>query len=80
MVVGENLTYDISLSNTSTTTATSIVVTDTLPTGVDYVFNDSGVMPNNPSPGVYEWSLPDIPAAMTYTFNLTTEAATASAY
>jgi uncharacterized repeat protein (TIGR01451 family) len=68
---GENLVYELILDNQSVTTATSVVVTDTLPSGVDYVSDNSGISPTNPSPGVYEWSLPDIPTATVYSFNIT---------
>lgn len=69
---GEDLIYDLTLLNSGTLTATDIVVTDTLPSGVAYVTDSSGVTPTNPSTGVYEWSLPDVPGAMTYTFKITT--------
>ncbi|MDB5351612.1 MAG: hypothetical protein JWN86_2859 [Planctomycetota bacterium] len=39
--VDGDLTYTITLANKSRTTATGVVVTDTLPAGVDYVSSDS---------------------------------------
>ncbi len=68
---GSLLVYDISLSNDADMPASSLILTDTLPAGVSYVSDNSGVTPDNPAAGVYIWSLPDVPAMMTVTFQLT---------
>lgn len=68
---GSLLVYDISLANDADVPASSLILTDTLPAGVSYVSDNSGAAPDNPAAGVYVWSLPDVPAMMTVTFQLT---------
>ncbi|MCB8954160.1 MAG: DUF11 domain-containing protein [Ardenticatenales bacterium] len=68
---GSVLVYDLTLANDADMAATTVVLTDTLPTDVSYVSDNSGVVPTNPAPGVYVWSLPDLPAITTTTFQLT---------
>ncbi len=68
---GSLLVYDIHLANDAALPASALILTDTLPAGVSYVSDNSGVTPDNPAAGVYVWSLPDVPALMTVTFQLT---------
>ncbi len=68
---GESLVYTITIQNQGVTTATNVVLTDTLPISVTYAADDSGVTPTNPTPGVYVWSFGDVPADTTRTFHLT---------
>lgn len=70
---GEEVVYEITISNLSPESANDIVLTDTLPTGVAYLNDDSGVLPTNPSAGVYVWSLGDLPPTTTLTIALTGE-------
>ena len=69
--VGDFIVYSITLSNAGTTTATSALLTDTLPMDTTYVSDDSGIVPANPSPGVYVWDFGDVPSNTVHTFNLT---------
>ncbi|NBB93346.1 MAG: DUF11 domain-containing protein, partial [Gammaproteobacteria bacterium] len=67
----DTLVYDIALGNTSATEpVTGLVVTDTLPAGVTYVSDTSGVTPTSPSAGVYEWALGSLAAGTNLDFTL----------
>lgn len=70
-VSGENVVYTITLANNGTTTAVGVTLTDTLPISTTYVADNSGTTPANPSPGIYVWSLADLPAQVSRTINLT---------
>lgn len=70
-VIGENIVYAITLNNVGVTTATNVVLTDTLPVSTTYVSDTSGVIPTNPSPRVYVWSLGDVSSGTVTAFNLT---------
>lgn len=72
----DTLVYDISVGNTSSENAVAdLVVTDTLPSGVSYVSDTSGVTPTTPSAGVYEWDFESLPAEGSIDFTLTVEVA-----
>jgi uncharacterized repeat protein (TIGR01451 family) len=62
--VGNYITYTISVGNFGTVDATSVTVTDTLPS--EEIFDSSSVTPTLVSPGVYQWTLGTIPATGTY--------------
>lgn len=68
------MTYDITVANTSASDElTDLVVTDTLPADVDYVSDDSGVTPANPSGNVYEWDFGTLPADGSIEFTITVD-------
>ena len=46
VLVGENITYTLMVTNNSSTTATGVTVTDTLPAGVNYVSDNGGCTRN----------------------------------
>jgi uncharacterized repeat protein (TIGR01451 family) len=68
---GADMVYTIELQNVGVTTATNVILTDTLPVSVTYVSDNSGVVPTNPSPGEYVWSFGDVLSNAITTFNLT---------
>lgn len=67
----EYLSYGIAVINTGVISATNVTVTDTLPLGTSYLDNNSGIVPINPSPGVYVWSLGDLQPDTGKSFNIT---------
>ncbi len=68
---GGLLNYEVALMNSAEVTAANLILTDTLPANTSYISDNSGVAPTNPSPGVYVWALPDIPATATVTLQIT---------
>ncbi|MDD5041680.1 MAG: hypothetical protein PHX87_04730 [Candidatus Peribacteraceae bacterium] len=61
---GESLTYQITVTNTSATTASNVQVTDALPGGVTYVTSsDSGVL----NGATVLWTLPSLAAGVSKT-------------
>lgn len=70
-VIGEDIVYTVEIINSSASTATNVVLTDTLPLSTTYVADNSGIVPTNPSPGVYAWTLGDVPSLVTMTVNIT---------
>ncbi|MCK5920762.1 MAG: ExeM/NucH family extracellular endonuclease, partial [Methylococcales bacterium] len=69
--IGGLLVYDIDVVNSAATTATNIIVTDTLPVDTTYVGDSSGIAPTNPTSGVYVWTLADLSANLTNSFQVT---------
>jgi uncharacterized repeat protein (TIGR01451 family) len=68
---GTDIVYAITLNNVGVTTATNVILTDTLPVSTTYVSDNSGVVPTHPSPREYVWSFGDVPSNAITTFNLT---------
>jgi uncharacterized repeat protein (TIGR01451 family) len=62
--VDDSITYTISVGNFGTVGATGVTVTDTLPSEVSFV--SSSHTPTFVSPGVYQWSLANVPATGGY--------------
>ncbi len=80
VLLGENVVYTITLNNTGVTTATNVVLTDTLPFSSTYVSDDSlwtcdACMPG--ASGVITWSVGDVSPNDGYSFNLTVTAGVA---
>ncbi len=71
ILVGEDLLYSLQLKNFSPIPATGVVLTDTLPAGVAYLSDSSGITPTQPVSGTYVWSLGTLPAQVTTTVLLT---------
>lgn len=67
---GQLLNYTLTVVNQGSITATAIVVTDTLASELEYVADDAGVTPVQPSPGVYAWSLGELAPGATLSFTL----------
>ncbi|HPY41633.1 MAG TPA: DUF11 domain-containing protein, partial [Thiolinea sp.] len=69
---GEQVTYTLKLSNTSSTNATNLQVKDLLPAGLTYVSDDGlsvyGSDVYDESTGV--WSVGDLPAGTDKTLNI----------
>jgi uncharacterized repeat protein (TIGR01451 family) len=57
---GDLITYTIVAANWNNPLAAGLVITDTLPDGLIYHSDTSGVTPENPEPGVFVWSLGDL--------------------
>jgi uncharacterized repeat protein (TIGR01451 family) len=69
-VAGETLTYSFTLTAQGSASATQVVLTDTLPTGVTYLADTSGVTPITDT-GRLVWELPDILPNTTWSFSVT---------
>jgi uncharacterized repeat protein (TIGR01451 family) len=66
---GATITYTVTVTNQSSTEdATGVVVTDTLPSGVTYVFDDGG---GSYIPGTGVWSVGSLTATSSDTLNIT---------
>lgn len=68
---GALLRYRLSLSNTGSVTASSVIITDWLPAGLSYVADDAGPPPIQAGGGALVWTLNDLPPAAAITFHLT---------
>lgn len=67
---GQPLVYTITLANPGNLPATNVIMTDTLPAGVAYGSDDSGVVPANPAANVYVWNLGTIGAGQTLVIHI----------
>ena len=67
---GDTVTYTLSLSNQGDLPADGIVITDTLPTGLTYISDTSGLPLTMPGPGILVWSVGSLTPAQTVTFDL----------
>ncbi|MEM7028850.1 MAG: hypothetical protein AAF629_04610 [Chloroflexota bacterium] len=65
----DTLHYTLTVTNSGTTTATNLTVTDTLP--VDVTFINASVAPNNSTPPAYTFLLPDLGVGLTNTIHIT---------
>ncbi len=74
-VFGENVIYTITLSNIGVTTATNVILTDTLPISTTYVSDSSGVTPTRPTSTTVVWNFGDVPSDTVRAFNLTVKIA-----
>jgi len=71
VLAGENLVYEIIISNNKIDPATDVVLTDTLPLSTTYVSDNSGVLPTHPSAREYVWDFGSVISNTQMTFNLT---------
>ncbi|HBX70067.1 MAG TPA: endonuclease/exonuclease/phosphatase [Chloroflexi bacterium] len=71
IIAGEDLVYEITVSNLNIDPATNVIVTDTLPISTTYVSDSSGTSVTNPSSGVYVWDFGSVISNTQVTFNLT---------
>jgi uncharacterized repeat protein (TIGR01451 family) len=69
-VAGETLTYAIQLAAQGALSATQVILTDTLPVGVTYLADTSGVTPIT-NTGRLIWSLPDLLPNTTWGYSVT---------
>src|SRR5206468_1692647 len=67
VAAGANLTYTLSYSNTGNTSATSVVVTDTIPANTTFVSAGSGTL----SGSVVTWSIGSVATGASGTVSLT---------
>ncbi|HNT25953.1 MAG TPA: hypothetical protein PKM21_16405, partial [Anaerolineales bacterium] len=67
---GETFTYTIDVTNSGSTTAANVTITDTLPLGANYVSDDSGFTPTDTN-GVLVWTIGDLAAGASLSFELT---------
>ncbi len=71
-VAGEEITYQISLDNLSTTeVVTGLTLTDTLPADTTYVSDSSGLVPDTSVPGQVTWSILQLSTGQSIDFDLT---------
>jgi uncharacterized repeat protein (TIGR01451 family) len=68
---GTNIQYTLSFSNTGDAGATAVILTDTLPSGLSYVGDNSGLPFNQPVPGTLVWQVGSVPAGTVQSFQLT---------
>jgi uncharacterized repeat protein (TIGR01451 family) len=68
-VAGLDFSYYVAYSNEGSATAGNVIITDTLPSGVTYVLDDSGITPNV-SGGKAVWNLGAVNADVATGFNL----------
>ncbi len=64
------VTYTIIYTNDGESVATGVTITDVLPSEVVYLSDDSGVAASWPAPATLVWSLPDLLANNTRSFNV----------
>lgn len=69
-VPGTIITYTLHLANMGSLTATAVQLTDTLPTSLTYIADDSG-LPHAQTPPYLVWQIGDLGSSHTLTFTLT---------
>jgi uncharacterized repeat protein (TIGR01451 family) len=72
---GDAVTLTLEVGNVGLGQASSVVLTETLPPGVDYVGSAAspslgGASPTSPSPGTWVWQLPDMTAGASGTITI----------
>jgi uncharacterized repeat protein (TIGR01451 family) len=73
---GAVLDYLLTVVNQGNITATSVIITDTLPTYLAYVDDDASVAPTtNPEADIYAWALGDLAPSATLSFTLRAQVA-----
>lgn len=72
---GNTMTYTIHYGNSGSTTATAVLITDTLPTGLTYVSDTSGLPCPTCATGSLVWSAGTVSAGSSYSFTLVTAVA-----
>ena len=77
VVVGQNLRYTLTVSNVGPSTATAVVLKDTLPPGVTSVSSTPGAESCAEASGVITCALPDMPANTSTTVTILVTADTA---
>lgn len=70
-MAGSNIQYTLAFSNTGTQAATGVTLTDTLPAGLTYVTDNSGLPLNQPVPGTLVWQIGTVTTGTVQTFQLT---------
>lgn len=68
---GQPFSYRLAVQNGGVTTASAILLTDTLPTGLSYAADDSGRPLNQIAPNLLVWQLDDLPPGANFSFDLT---------
>ncbi|MFZ0545416.1 MAG: lamin tail domain-containing protein [Candidatus Promineifilaceae bacterium] len=68
---GSNIQYTLTFTNTGSQTATGVVLTDTLPSSLTYITDNSGFPFNQPTPGTLVWQVGSVPTATLQSFQLT---------
>jgi uncharacterized repeat protein (TIGR01451 family) len=70
-IAGTLITYTINLNNSGQETATAVILTDTLPTDVSYIADDSGFALDQPDTRTLVWQVGDVPTDTAVSFQLT---------
>ncbi len=68
---GTQIQYTLAFSNTGSEIATAVVLTDTLPNGLTYISDNSGLPLSQPTLGTLVWQVGTVPTATTQAFQLT---------
>jgi uncharacterized repeat protein (TIGR01451 family) len=68
---GSQFQYDIMLSNTGALTASGVILTDTLPTGLEFVDEDSGYPFSQPLSRTLRWQIDSVAPEGSVVFSLT---------
>ena len=68
---GSLMNYSLTLSNNSSFSATGVVLSDTLPNGLNYESDNSGLPMTQPLSGMLNWHVGNVPDGMMFTFQLT---------
>jgi cardiolipin synthase A/B len=70
-VAGQPLSYNLTIENSGVTSATAILLTDTLPAGLSYVADGSGRPLTEVAPNLLVWNLDELPPGAAFSFDLT---------
>jgi cardiolipin synthase A/B len=68
---GTTIQYSLTISNAGTGAAPDVLLTDTLPTGLSYLGDNSGLPVQQPLPGLLVWQAGLLPAGASINFQLT---------
>ncbi len=72
---GDVFTYQIGLSNNGGAAATAVILTDSLPSGIRFLADDSGYSLSQPDGQTLVWHVGDVLTGSAISFNLTVSAA-----
>ncbi len=73
VIAGQKLKYTLTITNNGPATATNVVMTDTLPAGVNFVFATNGAAETAPGSGVVEATFAGIPVLGTEVVHIMVE-------
>lgn len=70
-VAGQTISYLLSFNNSGALTATGVILTDSLPAGLNYQSDSGGYPFQQPAPGTLVWQIGSLPPAASASFYLT---------
>ena len=68
---GDEIVYELTITNMTDSPLTSVVLTDTLPAATTYISDDSGLTPTSPNINTYVWALGSLAASASTTIQVT---------